>query len=338
MQLPDGTRLVHARHRSSHPRREEHDGACTSDGVLHVHPAFRVIATAEPAIYHSRSDVPTDGAVSSAGAWLSSEILSMFSMHVAPGLSITDHASILEAMPAPTQSSAAAARAGAKRLGADDVAAIRCRLLNLWTILNPNAKPFGNRMPLNDAGLGDLHLTTRGLLRCAKHADGGNAAAVTDAVRRELAGKRGTLSPSASAALDATLRTVGLPQLPDVACANPVHMGSGAQAKAQDNERALLDKDPASGLARLTLGDVRVQGITSPARPELVPSAFIFHDSPAHLHVMQRMLRDWLARNHMLLIGSQGVGKNKITDRMLQLLQACCFLPSSPGQAEASAL
>jgi len=29
----------------------------------------------------------------------------------------------------------------------------------------------------------------------------------------------------------------------------------------------------------------------------------------------------------MLLLGSQGVGKNKLTDRMLQLLQVCMYKP-----------
>jgi len=35
------------------------------------------------------------------------------------------------------------------------------------------------------------------------------------------------------------------------------------------------------------------------------------------------MLGDWVAGHHVLLLGSQGVGKNKLTDRMLQLLQVC---------------
>jgi MoxR-like ATPase len=66
---------------------------------------------------------------------------------------------------------------------------------------------------------------------------------------------------------------------------------------------------------------VTIRNIRPPARPELVPSNFSFFDSPAHSFVLERMLGDWVAGHHMLLIGSQGVGKNKITDRMLQLLQ-----------------
>ena len=32
------------------------------------------------------------------------------------------------------------------------------------------------------------------------------------------------------------------------------------------------------------------------------------------------MLQDWQLNEHLLLIGNQGVGKNKIADRFLQLL------------------
>lgn len=36
--------------------------------------------------------------------------------------------------------------------------------------------------------------------------------------------------------------------------------------------------------------------------------------------VMQNMLKDVAAKEHLLLMGNQGVGKNKLTDRLLMLL------------------
>jgi len=39
-----------------------------------------------------------------------------------------------------------------------------------------------------------------------------------------------------------------------------------------------------------------------------------------HLQVMSDMARDLELGSHLLLIGNQGVGKNKVTDRLLQLL------------------
>ena len=39
-----------------------------------------------------------------------------------------------------------------------------------------------------------------------------------------------------------------------------------------------------------------------------------------HNFVMGEMLADWELGEHLLLIGNQGVGKNKVADRFLQLL------------------
>ena len=39
-----------------------------------------------------------------------------------------------------------------------------------------------------------------------------------------------------------------------------------------------------------------------------------------HLSVMEDMLKDFLLGEHLLLVGNQGVGKNKIVDRFLYLL------------------
>jgi len=54
--------------------------------------------------------------------------------------------------------------------------------------------------------------------------------------------------------------------------------------------------------------------------PLLVPKTR-FHDNPSHTRVLALMLRDWLAGEHLMLIGNQGVGKNKLTDRFLELLR-----------------
>ena len=70
----------------------------------------------------------------------------------------------------------------------------------------------------------------------------------------------------------------------------------------------------------LVLGDVRLGGVVRPARPELVPEP-LFYDSPQHLSVMRSLLQDWQLGHHLLLIGNQGVGKNKLTDRLLQLMR-----------------
>ncbi|ELU02005.1 hypothetical protein CAPTEDRAFT_192877 [Capitella teleta] len=46
----------------------------------------------------------------------------------------------------------------------------------------------------------------------------------------------------------------------------------------------------------------------------------LFYENPQHLNVMEGMLKDFLLGEHLLLVGNQGVGKNKIIDRFLHLL------------------
>eukprot|EP00948_MAST-09A_sp_MAST-9A-sp1_P002850 g2850.t1 len=56
-------------------------------------------------------------------------------------------------------------------------------------------------------------------------------------------------------------------------------------------------------------------------KPELVPNP-LFFDTPAHREVLHRLLEDLtVGERHLLLIGNQGVGKNKLADRLLHLLQ-----------------
>ena len=39
-----------------------------------------------------------------------------------------------------------------------------------------------------------------------------------------------------------------------------------------------------------------------------------------HLHIIEDMIKDFSLGEHLLLVGNQGVGKNKIVDRFLHLL------------------
>ncbi|EGB08474.1 hypothetical protein AURANDRAFT_25816, partial [Aureococcus anophagefferens] len=59
----------------------------------------------------------------------------------------------------------------------------------------------------------------------------------------------------------------------------------------------------------------------SPRRRDLVPRP-PFVEMAAHMWALRDMLVDWSLGRHLLLIGNQGVGKNKLADRLLQLLDA----------------
>jgi hypothetical protein len=88
------------------------------------------------------------------------------------------------------------------------------------------------------------------------------------------------------------------------------------------------DTTNSTAAAAAAAGFVTVGGITVPRRvctvPELVPQP-LFHETPAHLAVLQSLLLSYKAtyetnENSILLIGNQGVGKNKLTDKLLQVL------------------
>lgn len=46
----------------------------------------------------------------------------------------------------------------------------------------------------------------------------------------------------------------------------------------------------------------------------------LFYDIPQHIRLMEKLLQDFQLGYHLLLVGNQGVGKNKIIDRFLELL------------------
>jgi hypothetical protein len=58
----------------------------------------------------------------------------------------------------------------------------------------------------------------------------------------------------------------------------------------------------------------------APARkPTLVPDT-LFFNIPKHTRILEAMLKDLHLGEHLLLIGNQGVGKNKLVDKLLMLL------------------
>jgi MoxR-like ATPase len=69
----------------------------------------------------------------------------------------------------------------------------------------------------------------------------------------------------------------------------------------------------------VSIGSVVVPRHT-PQNPALVPRITYF-EIPAHAMLIQDMMKDWILGEHMLLIGNQGVGKNVLVDRMLEVLR-----------------
>ncbi|CAG8454976.1 7145_t:CDS:10 [Dentiscutata heterogama] len=69
----------------------------------------------------------------------------------------------------------------------------------------------------------------------------------------------------------------------------------------------------------LRIGEVE-QPIAKDSNPLLVPDV-VFHENPKQTEILMQMLQDYQLGEHLLLIGNQGVGKNKLADYFLQLLK-----------------
>ncbi|KAL3911006.1 MAG: hypothetical protein SGILL_007455 [Bacillariaceae sp.] len=80
----------------------------------------------------------------------------------------------------------------------------------------------------------------------------------------------------------------------------------------KDNLQVIIDDDVAK-VGNLTIPRGRVE------RPELVPSPNAF-DIPSHVKIIRDLLTDWVnGERYMLLLGNQGVGKNKLIDRLCEI-------------------
>uniref|UniRef100_A0A7N5JNI8 von Willebrand factor A domain containing 8 n=1 Tax=Ailuropoda melanoleuca TaxID=9646 RepID=A0A7N5JNI8_AILME len=70
-------------------------------------------------------------------------------------------------------------------------------------------------------------------------------------------------------------------------------------------------------------GSLRIGAVSAPiysAGEKMKVPDVLFYDNIQHMIVMEDMLKDFLLGEHLLLVGNQGVGKNKIVDRFLHLL------------------
>ncbi|KAM8786530.1 von Willebrand factor A domain-containing protein 8 [Rhynchonycteris naso] len=70
-------------------------------------------------------------------------------------------------------------------------------------------------------------------------------------------------------------------------------------------------------------GSLRIGTVSAPicnAHEKMKVPDVLFYDNIQHMMVMEDMLKDFLLGEHLLLVGNQGVGKNKIVDRFLHLL------------------
>ncbi|KAL3080777.1 hypothetical protein niasHS_014882 [Heterodera schachtii] len=216
----------------------------------------------------------------SAPKWLNAQLLSQFLFCSLPSLSIDDRLRIIQ------QRVPKASVGHAKRL---------LRLIDrLSNSHDASIRTIASSLSLRRL----IHI----LRRHSAHPEEG----IFDAVQRAALTR--FVPPIVRRAFDATLAEIGI--VPD---------GKKKHAEFEKEELEKMRKraEVPEGMSSVKESEAKIGG--RPADEAMIPST-LFFDNPQHLIVMANMARDFHLGAHLLLIGNQGVGKNKVTDRLLELL------------------
>ena len=258
VQLYDGTRLVgQDKYDSIKQEQGLTDQQMQDRGVLAIHPAFKMIALAEPPLIGQAK-----------GQWLTAEILSMFVFHDMRSLSQSEESQVVTAL---------AGKAGQT-------------MTDIMTVTHKLRQS-------EDASLRSVatNLSTRQLLRLAKRLGQYPDESAYNLINKACLGR--FLPALAKESLDKMLERLGVEK--SVQTVNP-----DIKCRVENGQ--------------LMIGNTKAS-VFNPESRGKVPET-LFYDTPQNLSLMEAMLQDFLLGEHMLLVGNQGTGKNKLVDRMLNLL------------------
>ncbi|XP_043278620.1 von Willebrand factor A domain-containing protein 8 isoform X2 [Venturia canescens] len=90
-----------------------------------------------------------------------------------------------------------------------------------------------------------------------------------------------------------------------------VQVASSKRTK-EEKINCLIDEES------VTIGNTKIERYKTRAMTK-VPD-ILFYDVPQHLALLEILMQDFVLGQNILLVGNQGVGKNKIVDRLLQLM------------------
>ncbi|CAE7780682.1 unnamed protein product [Symbiodinium sp. CCMP2592] len=336
--LPDGTRIVQQAQWDDWLDQGWSAASLLDKGFRAVHRAFRVIATAEPPQDKDRS-------------WLDDELLTLFHFSEVKPLPASQQAKLVTQLCGlPLEHpvlKGLLAYGKALRTAAKSDVALQPLVLSMRQLLHVSRR-LKARPDATEAAQAALSgytsflppLSKQAALRMMREAMKGagvqveleNAQEIREGKRKsQLAEERGERlkaleEPAIGLRFMPDRRAEQFIQeetskLHDEAVANRHRHRAEVMRLARDGLRTA--RSPRLAL-EMHEDEVRLGGVScargQPQRPELVPST-VFVDIPHHLTVLRTMLIDWLLQRHLLLIGNQGVGKNKLADRFLSMLR-----------------
>jgi MoxR-like ATPase len=250
------------------------------DGVLPVSEAFRMIAIATPPTRENR--------------WITPETTAMFAWHSIEPPGREETRVIVDGAVARSLVAPAGARGGEMAPGAE--AAIS-RLLDVARVLDEAAED--SALPTVS-----LRLALRLAHRIARFPDD-----LHGALHRSCLSE--FMPAHIAEAFDGVLEECGVVAPPSGGSASVDDRGESQPAAQQPASNTPMD-----GGAEVNIHGVWLRAHT-PTHPSLVPTT-AFHATPAHSRALADIARDLaLGERHLLLIGNQGTGKNKLIDHLL---------------------
>ncbi|XP_020791891.2 von Willebrand factor A domain-containing protein 8 [Boleophthalmus pectinirostris] len=266
LDLYDGTRLLRwDRYQTLKEELQFTDQQLQERSIFPIHPAFRVLALAEPPV------VGASGGSNKGQQWLGPELLTMFLYHTVTPMSKAEEMELIEGL-APNVPKEAVEQ-----------------LLNLTHSLRSTHDPTAQSLASS--------LSTRQLLRICRRLSQYPEESIAHAVNKACLSR--FLPSLARASLQKSLANSSIENSPE--------------PSDDSHSYSCMVKDGV-----LTIGSVSAP-VYNPDMKMKVPDV-LFYDNPQHMKVMEDMLKDFLLGEHLLLVGNQGVGKNKIVDRFLHLL------------------
>lgn len=233
-----------------------------SKGIFKIHPAFRIVALAEP----PKLDVSN---------WLTPEVLSIFLFHEVQNLNKTDEVKIITEL------------YGSIHPAMGTILDL-AQTLRTRSQKDPILKNFAEA------------LSTRQLLRIAHRLSkySGGDISIHEIVQRVFLSKF-------------------LPSLPREVLESVLKEFDIVPVKRKSQEvKVVIDKE--KNLLRIGQTEIAIQ--PSDLSNSLKVPETLFYDTPHYVQLLERILQDFLLGYHLCLIGNQGVGKNKLIDRLLFLM------------------
>ncbi|GFS38586.1 von Willebrand factor A domain-containing protein 8 [Nephila pilipes] len=258
MQLYDGTRILrHDRYDSLKQRLELSDEEMSKNKFIRIHPAFRIIALAEPPKLQGKKD-----------NWMNPELLSMFLFHSIRPLSLDEEKIVIQSI-------------------VGNVSEKIDRILQFTHKLRNSEDDALRNVSAS--------FSTRQLVRMARRLSSFPDESLYNLIVQSCLMK--FLPPLTKQGVEDVIESCDI----------------------VNNENHVTEKRIILNNEKVQIGNTIASIYKTDSSKIKVPD-ILFYNSWEHISIMEAMLQDFLLGEHLLLVGNQGVGKNKITDRFLQLL------------------